>query len=388
MTRAHSFLAVVLAAALLAALWAAPARALDRTFAGSVQLDENLAPLEQSSASRTQTFQGFTAELSGKIAVDLTEHVSANVKICYGCHGFETDMAYFDLRLNDELNVRVGRFSPSFGAFNLRHDPANHKLADKPLPYDMGRMLRMRDWNLGVLPSPFPDNGVEIDGTHWFGESVEIDYAAYAVSGFKADTTALDLDFVQSHSGNLYYVDDNNTPAGGARLAMTAKLGPATDLTLGASGMGGTFDPQNRYTYVIAGADAWLRMGRTHLRAEWLVRRETFDTSDITQFKYAVSPTGGDFFVKHGAYVELEQPLGPGVDGIARVDGMARLGNVAAGSPLPSGATVLRYTLGTSVVVARGVRLKLSPELWQFNYTDPAGRSLEMSMHLAVAGAF
>jgi len=79
-------------------------------------------------------------------------------------------MAYFDYRVADELAFRVGRFSPSFGAFNIRHDPANHATSDKPLPYDMGRMLRMNEWNLGVLPSPFPDNGVEIDGTHWFGE--------------------------------------------------------------------------------------------------------------------------------------------------------------------------------------------------------------------------
>jgi len=54
----------------------------------------------------------------------------------------------------------------------LRHDPANHCLSDKPLAYDMGRMLRLRDWNLGVLPSPFPDNGVEASGRHWFGSSV------------------------------------------------------------------------------------------------------------------------------------------------------------------------------------------------------------------------
>lgn len=388
MTRAHAFLASVLAAALLFALGARPAAALDRTFAGSVQLDEHVAPLEPAADARTQFFGGFTAELSGKIAVDLTEHISANVKVCYGCHGFETDMAYLDLRVADELNVRVGRFSPSFGAFNLRHDPANHKLADKPLPYDMGRMLRMRDWNLGVLPSPFPDNGAEIDGSHWFGESFELDYAAYAVSGFKADAAALDLDFVQSHSGSLYYVDNNNTPAGGGRLALTWKLGSSVDLTLGASGMAGTFDPHNDHVYVIAGADAWLRAGRTNVRAEWLVRRQEFDTSTPSAFKYVVPPTGGDFFVKHGAYVELEQPLGPGIDGIVRVDGLARMGNVAAASPLSDKALLLRYTLGASVALARGVRLKLSPELWQFDYADADGRKLEAGLHVAVAGAF
>jgi hypothetical protein len=324
MTRAHAFFVATLILALAGALWPASARALDRTFAGSVQLDENVAPMEPSTNAGTQSFYGFTAELSGKLAVDLSEHVSANVKVCYGCHGFETDMAYFDLRVNDELNFRVGRFSPSFGAFNLRHDPANHKLADKPLPYDMGRMLRMRDWNLGVLPSPLPDNGVEVDGAHWFGETAEIEYAAYAVSGFKAGQGALDIDFVQSHSGSLYYVDNNNLPAGGGRVAMTLKLGPGTDLSYGASGMYGTYDPQNKLAYGIFGADAWLRFGRTNIRAEWLVRRQTFDTSNQAALKYTVPPTGGDFFVKHGAYLEMETPLGSGVDGIVRVDGLLR----------------------------------------------------------------
>jgi hypothetical protein len=388
MTRAHAFFVATLLLALLGAMWPGSARALDRTFAGSVQLDENVAPMEPSTNAGTQSFYGFTAELSGKIAVDLTEHVSANVKICYGCHGFETDMAYFDLRVNDELNFRVGRFSPSFGAFNLRHDPANHKLADKPLPYDMGRMLRMRDWNLGVLPSPFPDNGAEIDGAHWFGDTVELEYAAYAVSGFKAGTGALDIDFVQSHSGSLYYVDNNNLPTGGGRVAMTLKLGQGVDLTYGASGMYGTYDPQNKLTYGIFGGDVWLRAGRTNIRAEWLMRRQTFDTSNLAALKYTVSPKDGDFFTKHGAYVELEQPLGGGVDGILRVDGLLRLGNIAAASPLSNQATVLRYTVGTSIVIARGVRLKLSPELYQFNYNDAAGRNLEVCLQTAVAGAF
>jgi hypothetical protein len=76
------------------------------------------------------------------------------------------------------------------------------------------------------------------------------------------------------------------------------------------------------------------------------------------------------------------------VDGIVRVDGLLRLGNVAAGSPLSNDATVLRTTIGASYVVARGVRLKLSPELWQFNYADANGRKVEASMHAAVAGAF
>lgn len=49
---------------------------------------------------------------------------------------------------------------------------------------------------------------------------------------------------------------------------------------------------------------------------------------------------------------------------------------------------MLRYTLGASIVLAQGVRLKLTPELWQFDYADPAGGKLEASMDIAVDAAF
>ena len=72
----------------------------------------------------TDVFDGFTIEAALKMAVDVSEHLSANVKVCFGCHGIEADMAYFDLRAADEFNFRIRRFSPTFGSFNVRHDPA------------------------------------------------------------------------------------------------------------------------------------------------------------------------------------------------------------------------------------------------------------------------
>src|SRR5436190_21340536 len=186
-----------LAAALLRA---APAAAIERNFAGSAQLDYLFVPDATSGPAGRDVYDGFTTEVALKVAADVSDHLSANVKVCYGCHGFELPMAYVDYRVADELSFRVGRFSPSFGAFNIRHDPANHATSDKPLPYDMGRMLRLTEWNLGVLPSPFPDNGVEIDGTHWFGERAQLDYAVYAVSGFRAPTGAIDLNWMQSQT--------------------------------------------------------------------------------------------------------------------------------------------------------------------------------------------
>ena len=141
---------------------------IERNFAGSVQLDYMSIPT--AARPRDLSLDASTVELSLKLAVDYGDHVSANVKVCYACHGMEVGMAFFDLRVRDELNIRVGRFTPAFGEFPLRHDPANHRTSDKPLPYDMGRMLRLSEWNMSILPAPWVDNGLELNGTHFFGE--------------------------------------------------------------------------------------------------------------------------------------------------------------------------------------------------------------------------
>lgn len=386
--RAH-VLALGVAAGALFALFGKRAEAVERNIAGSAQFDWAIVPHSSSTLPDRQIpLDGFTTEAALKLAVDVTDKLSANVKLCFGCHGFELPMAYFDYRVADELNFRMGRFSPSFGAFNLRHDPANQRLSDKPLPYDMGRMLRMREWNLGVLPSPFPDNGLEINGTHWFGLKAQFDYAIYAVNGFRGDKAGQDLDFQQSRSRDAYYADNNGRPTVGARAALTFKLGDASDMTVGASGMHGTYDPHNELTYTIMGTDFSLRVNRTNLRAEWLVRRQDFDVSDPSIFRYAVPPTGGDFFVKHGAFIELEQPISAKIDLIGRVDGLYRKGNVVVESPLHRKSGMTRFTLGTSIVLERGYRLKLSGEYWDFSDEGLNGRHNDVSFHVGVVGTF
>jgi hypothetical protein len=367
------------------------AGAEEHNFAGSAQLDYHLLSTQPGAASTpgpATTFQGFTLEAALKAAVDISDHVSANVKVCYGCHGFELDMAYFDVRAADELNLRAGRFSPSFGAFNLRHDPANHMLSDKPLPYDMGRMLRKGDWNNGVLPSPFPTNGVELNGTHWMGSLAQLDYAAYAVMGFKNDRDPNPTDFNFQESHLPYYVDADPRPATGARVALTLKASEWTDMTFGASGMLGTYDPGNTLTYAIIGGDFSLRIQRTSLRMEYLLRRQQMDTDDPAALKYAVTPVGGDFFTKHGAFVELEQPVTSDVAVLGRVDGMYRVGNLPVGSPLTYKSTVLRETLGLAYAIERNFRFKGSVELWQFSHTSDASRDTELSFHLGAVGSF
>ena len=385
---------LVLFAVLLAALFTfGSASAIEHNIAGSGQLDYEYVPTAahgNANAGTFNTFDAFTLEAAAKLSVDVNEHLSANVKVCFGCHGFEADMFYFDYRFWDELNFRAGRFSPSFGSFVLRHDPANQKLTDKPLPYDMGRMLRKGIWNNGVLPAPFPSNGLEVNGTHWFGEGVQLDYAGYAVTGFRNDTDPYpaDLNFQESHSPT-YFVAVNGRPAFGGRAAMTVKTGRTSDVSAGASGMYGLYDAHDRFSYLILGADLSVRINHTNVRAEYLVRRQMMDTDEPSILKYAVAVQGGDFFVKQGAFVELEQPLVADLDLVTRLDGMFRSGNVLATSPLSSSASVIRETLGFAYALDRNFRVKTSGELWEFNTPDATtGRTTEVSVHLGVVGTF
>jgi hypothetical protein len=383
MTHIQRASVLCVAAAVLAA--ASPVRAdkTERNFAGSIQLDYMAVPSD--SVGRRIALDGATAEVSLKVTQDFGDRMSASIKLCVACHGVETGMAFFDLRIADELSFRVGRFTPQFGAFPIRHDPANHRTSDKPLPYDMGRMLRLTDWNMGVLPSPWVDNGVELSGSHFFSESVQLDYAAYAIGGPRAANEAADFDYKLSRSGELYYVDNNSRPSVGARLALNLIRSNAT-VTAGLSAMGGTYDPENKLSYMIAGADLLVQISRIFIRAEYLVRRTemALGTDPSLRFKYGAGKNGtyDPYFLKQGFYAELEVPISDRVDGIFRWDGLRREGNVLRTSELRSDSAVLRYTAGGSIRLRGATRIKLSGEVYDFSdFQD------EIAIHLAIAGA-
>lgn len=373
-------------ALLLTVLVATPATTfaqdIERNFAGSAQLDYLAVP--STLRARGFTFDGFTTELAVKLAVDFTPNISANVKICYGCHGFETNMAFVDLRVADQLNFRIGRMNPSFGDFPLRHDPANHKASSKPLPYDMGRMLHRVEWNMSILPAPYVDNGLEVNGTQWFGDDVQLDYAAYVVSGFKGNNDALDFDYIQSRSGNLYYVDNNSEPAGGARLALTINFADTVNGTFGISGMYGHYDPNAELEYLMGGVDMYLRFGELSVRAEYLLRRTEFAVGSTPEqrFRYAFDPER-NFFIKDGFYAEAEYPITDWMEILARLDGMRRLGNVTQTSSLRSESAILRSTLGFNFLVERGMRVKVSGEFWDFSDFED-----DIALHLGVVANF
>jgi hypothetical protein len=382
--RAAAATAVALALALFLSITARPAAAEEartRTFAGSIQLDYLGVPTEH--PARELTLDGATIELSLKLSVDLSPSASASVKVCFSCHGFEAGMAYIDLRASDELHLRVGRMTPTFGAFPLRHDPANHRTSDKPLPYDMGRMLRRDDWNEGILPAPWVDNGIELGGTRFF-EHGQIDYAAYLMGGPRGAADAADFDFTQSRSGEQYYVDNNSRPIFGGRLGGSVEMLGRGTLSVGGSVMAGTYDPEADLRFFIGGLDATLDLRKVIVRGEYLLRRtEMFvGPTPTARFKFGPGEDGfDDYFVKDGFYLEAEVPLSR-VELVARWDGLRRSGNVLASSLLSADSSLLRYTAGAAVRFG-AIRVKGSIELYEFSDFDR-----EVAIHLGLATPF
>jgi hypothetical protein len=355
-----------------------------RNFAGSIQLDYMAIPSRNT--GREIALDGATAEVSLKIAMDFTSKISANVKMCVACHGFEVGMAYFDLRAADELNVRVGRFSPAFGEFPIRHDPANHRTSDKPLPYDMGRMLRIGEWNEGVLPAPWVDNGVEVNGTHFFGDHVQADYAVYAIGGPRAGDDPVDIDFTLSRSAESYYVDNNSRPALGGQAVVSVITDEMT-WSAGFSMMRGTYDPQHTKTFSIYGAHLVGRVREVFLRGEYLTRRTemALGTDPIARFGEAAgSPSRFDpYFVKDGGYLEVEAAIMPRLTLLGREDFLRRRGNVDMTSELSTDSRMLRHTIAAAVTLRRSLRIKLSYEYCEFSDFEN-----ESVVHAGIAGLF
>jgi len=367
------------------ALTTSTASGVEVNFAGSAQLDYLAVPTR--GVARGLTFDGFTTELSLKLSADITDQIAMNVKTCFGCHGFEVGQAYADIRVHRGFNVRVGRFTPQFGDFPLRHDPANHKTSDKPLPYDMGRMLRLRDFNMSVLPAPHVDNGLELFGSLEITPAVDFDYAVSAIGGLRGGNDAVDVDFIQGRSPALYYVDNNSTPTVAGRLGFAFRFEPGVSMKLGASAMWGYYDPNNELDYLLLGADLNLRIKAFRLYAEYLVRRTRMSLGDDPTARFLYGPGADGIFdpymLKEGWYVTGEVKASELVEVVARFDGLRRRGNVTKASTLRSDSMLLRYTAGVNFVIERYVRIKLSAQFYDFSdFSD------EVALHLGLVGAF
>jgi hypothetical protein len=247
-------------------------------------------------------------------------------------------------------------------------------------------MLRINAWNEGVLPAPWVDNGIELNGSHFFGDHLQLDYAAYAVSGPRASSNPRDFDFKQSRSGEAYYVDNNSRPVIGGQV-VASLVTDETTLSVGFSLMQGTYDPLHTLPFTLWGTHAVLRLGDVFLRAEYLNRKTKMYIGDTPEMDFKYGPGAGGvydpYFVKDGAYLEAEVPINKRLTLILREDGLRRRGNVLATSELRSESEVLRHTIGGTIALRSALRLKLSYEYYDFSDFEN-----ESVVHVGVAGPF
>lgn len=332
---------------------AAPAAAFDAVLSGSAAVDyrfvagpnppQNPSPLG---------LNGLTFEVAQKVVAEVGHGVSFSVKACAGCHGIEVDQGYGELHLKRFFNLRAGRLNVSFGEFNVRHDPANFATPSKPLPFAMGDMLQYgrEGFNLGIVPAPYVDNGVEFFGSFSLGKKTQLDWAAYVVKGLAGDN---DVDFARSRS----YLDNNRTPAFGARLVLTGD-----DWALGGSVNGGAYDAKDSLWYVMGGLDFYLRLGPVTVRAEALGRRTDLDPA-AEGYGYALIDP---WFLKLGWYAQVDWAVRDELTLVLRSDGVHRLGMPLPGSELSPSAGTQRQTAAVLWRVHEHFAVKLDYELWTF----------------------
>src|SRR5436189_4746122 len=103
------------------------------------------------------------------------------------------------------------------------------------------------------------------------------------------------------------------------------------------------------------------------------------------RFRYGPSSHGtyADFFLQDGFYIEANLPVSARLELVGRFDGLRRMGNVAANSPLRARSAVLRYTAGVSIVFHGSLRLKISGEYYDFTDFDD-----EIATNLGLVAAF
>lgn len=364
--------------ALLLAL--APAVASEVHFSGSAYLDYwSLS----SRTARESAFAGFTPELAVKIDADVHEALAFSGKVCFGCHGVEIERAYLDYTPKNTFNVQLGRIPVPFGDFMLRADPANHRAASKPLIYEMGRMAYYgtNAFNLGVVPAPYVDTGVLVYGQTWIGSKAQVWYGGYLISGLKGSATgAIDYQSMRS----AYYVDNNKTPAGGGRAVVTVaseSLGAVfKDISVGASGMYGRYDPQSQRAFLAVGLDVSARVGPLTLHTEFANLLREVDPAGTYQFELR-----DPFVQKVGFYFEVEHPLGRYLVLAYRLDGLRRVGVTFLDSDpqLSSRSSILRYTQALQVLIGDAFFAKLTYEYWR-----PTDYAAFHSGHLGLGGTF
>jgi hypothetical protein len=280
------------------------------------------------------------------------------VRACWGCHGIELEQAYLEWKPLPVFALKAGRMRVAAGSYNARHDFNTRRTISKPLTRTMGNMVRQDEFNLGVLPAPYVDNGLSFEfglETPVLGWTLE----GMVMAGLKGPAAANDIDFVQSRQ----FADVNNEPALGARMGFELPM-----VSLNFSYLWGNYDPEGRRSYNIVSADARLRLGAVTIDGEFAWRE--------TEFSNAGSAGGEAHFQKFGWVVVVDWQVFGGLSLTGAVDALY-VTNIFLSDfgPTPNPAVaitddknrILRMLGGVSYTTIGGLLFRVNAEFWEFS---------------------
>lgn len=293
--------------------------------------------------------------LSGRVT-HRDSGVAAHMKVCWGCHGLELESATIEWRPVEFLALRAGRLNVNAGSLNSRHDFTTRATISKPLTRIMGNMVRQTEFNHGVLPAPYVDNGLNLALDLGLGAAT-LRLDAFALAGLKG--TGDDIDFDRSRD----FPDNNGEPSFGAALGLELPV-----LSLNLAYLWGNYDADARRSYQFASADLRAHLGPVTLDAEFAWRQ--------TQYDKAGNPGDEDQFWKWGWWVQVDWQVIGDLHLTAAVDSLAVKDMYLADfglTPDPTFAVtdannrIVRGTFGISYTTIGGVLLRLNVEYWEFS---------------------
>jgi hypothetical protein len=282
--------------------------------------------------------------------------VSANLRVCWGCHELELEEASFQWNPWSFLQVKAGRMAVNAGSYNSRHDFAVRRTISKPLTRIMGNMPRAVEFNLGVLPAPYVDNGASVT-VGFDTEAVGMEFEAFVLTGLKG--VGNDIDFVRSRQ----FRDTNGEPSLGGRVSLDVPF-----VSLNFSYMWGNYDPNSRRSYQFLSADARVRIGPVIIEGEFAFRE--------TEYTDPESAGGENEFYKFGWWAQVTWQIIEPLYVVAAVDALhvtkIYLSNFG---PTPNEAIavtddnnrIVRMVGGVGYTPWGGIMLRVTGEFWDFS---------------------
>ena len=320
--------------------------------------------------------EGITGEFSMGATYHADKTLTVVVKACVGCHSFELENAYFDWEMTPTWSLRGGRIPVPFGGLSRRTDPSHVESATKPLPYMMGGMPYEANYNLGIVPAPFVDNGASLMGTFWVAKESKLTLETAVVRGLKGLLVDPDYDISRD------FEDNNGEPAVASRLLLAS--GP---ITTGASFTWGRYDAEGLLDYLMGSVELTVRFGTWNLRLEGVMRETDYFTPD----PFSMNRQRESY--RRTAYVvQADGPITDALRGFILHDYM-KVEDIFLGlsgpQAMPNAGTTddsnstFRLAGGVVYSVRAGLQVKGSVEYW-----DPSDFEKAVVFHLGLVASY